>query len=233
MISMRESSSPPPKLRTENLTRVVGKKVIVDDVTMDVLAGEVMMVVGPSGSGKSSLLRLINRLDEPTAGTVYLDGRDYRELPPLELRRRVGMMMQMAYLFPGTVADNIRFGPRQRGVELPDETIERLLARVGLAGFSDRDVARLSGGEAQRVALARVLANEPEVILLDEPTSALDQDAKEAVENLLQEIIREESLTCIWVTHDLQQAARMADRVGIMEAGRLIRTGTPEEALHA
>ncbi len=233
MISMRESSSPPPKLRTENLTRVVSEKVIVDGVTMDVLTGEVMMVVGPSGSGKSSLLRLINRLDEPTAGTVYLDGRDYRELPPLELRRRVGMMMQMAYLFPGTVADNIRFGPRQRGVELPDETIERLLARVGLAGFSDRDVARLSGGEAQRVALARVLANEPEVILLDEPTSALDQDAKDAVENLLQEIIREECLTCIWVTHDLQQAARMADRVGVMEAGRLIRTGTPEEALHA
>ncbi len=233
MISMRESSSLPPKLRTENLTRVVGEKVIVDGVTMDVLAGEVMMVVGPSGSGKSSLLRLINRLDEPTAGTVYLDGRDYRELPPLELRRRVGMMMQMAYLFPGTVADNIRFGPRQRGVELSDETIERLLARVGLAGFSDRDVARLSGGEAQRVALARVLANEPEVILLDEPTSALDQDAKDAVENLLQEIIREECLTCIWVSHDLQQAARMADRVGVMEAGRLIRMGTPEEALHA
>jgi len=222
-----------PKLRTENLTRVVGEKVIVAGVNLTVQAGEVMMVVGPSGSGKSSLLRLINRLDEPTAGRVYLDGRDYRELPPLALRRRVGMMMQMAYLFPGTVADNIRFGPRQRGVELPDEEIERLLSRVGLAGFGGRDVARLSGGEAQRVALARVLANEPEVILLNEPTSALDQEAKDAVEDLLQEIIREEGLTCIWVTHDLHQAARMADRVGLMEKGKLIRIGAPEEMIDA
>jgi putative ABC transport system ATP-binding protein len=222
-----------PKLRTENLTRVVAEKVIVDGVNLAVKAGEVMMVVGPSGSGKSSLLRLINRLDEPTAGTVYLDGEDYRGIPPLELRRRVGMMMQQAYLFPGTVADNIRFGPRQRGIELPDEEIERLLSRVGLAGFSGRDVGRLSGGEAQRVALARVLANEPEVILLDEPTSALDQDAKEAVEELLQEVIREECLTCIWVTHDLQQAARMADRVGLMERGKLIRIGAPEEVIDA
>ena len=222
-----------PKLRTKNLTRVVGEKVIVKNVNLSVMAGEVLMIVGPSGSGKSSLLRLINRLDEPTAGTVYLDGQDYRELPPLELRRRVGMMMQMAYLFPGSVADNIRFGPRQRGIELPDDEIERLLARVGLSGFGDRDVARLSGGEAQRVALARVLANEPEVILLDEPTSALDQDAKDAVEALLQEVIREECLTCIWVTHDLQQAVRMADRVGLMEKGKLIRTGAPQEVLHA
>ena len=223
----------PPKIRTEHLTRRVGENVIVDRIDLVVWPGEVMMIVGPSGSGKSSLLRLINRLDEPTAGTVYLDEQDYRTIPPLELRRRVGMMMQTAYLFPGTVAENVRFGPRQRGIELSDETIERLLARVGLAGFARRQVDRLSGGEAQRVALARVLANEPEVLLLDEPTSALDQDAKEAVEALLQEVIREERLTCIWVTHDLAQAVRMGDRVGLMESGKLIRLGTPEEVLHA
>jgi len=225
--------TPIPKLRTENLTRVVGEKVIVDGVNLAVDAGEVMMIVGPSGAGKSSLLRLINRLDEPTAGTVYLDGRDYRELPPVELRRRVGMMMQVAYLFPGTVADNIRFGPRQRGIELSDEEIERLLSRVGLSGFGDHDVARLSGGEAQRVALARVLANEPEVLLLDEPTSALDQESKEVVESLLEDVIREEQLTCLWVTHDLQQALRMADKVGLMEKGKFIRIGTPEEVIDA
>ncbi len=222
-----------PKIRTENLSRVADGKVIVEDVNLTVDEGEVLMIVGPSGSGKSSLLRLINRLDEPTAGVVYLDGVDYRTFPPLELRRRVGMMMQTAFLFPETVADNIRFGPRQRGIELTDGEVEGLLARVGLSGFASREVSRLSGGEAQRVALARVLANDPEVILLDEPTSALDQEAKEAVEGVLQEVIREECLTCIWVTHDLQQALRMADRVGLMEAGRLVRLGAPEEVLHA
>ncbi len=229
----RDNHPRPSKIRTENLTRIDDGKVIVEGVNLRVNEGEVLMIVGPSGSGKSSLLRLINRLDEPTSGTVYLDGVDYRTLPPLELRRRVGMMMQTAFLFPETVADNIRFGPRQRGIELSDEDVERLLARVGLSGFASRDISRLSGGEAQRVALARVLANDPEVILLDEPTSALDQEAKEAVEGVLQEVIREECLTCIWVTHDLHQALRMADRVGIMEAGHLVRMGTPEEVLHA
>ncbi len=221
------------KIQTRDLTRVVQDKAIVQDIDLDVISGEVLMILGPSGSGKTSLLRLINRLDEPTRGTVFLDGQDYRTIPPLELRRRVGMMMQQAFLFPGTVADNIRFGPRQRGIELPDETIHRLLERVGLAGFAQRDVERLSGGEAQRVALARVLANEPEVLLLDEPTSALDQEAKEAVEDLIQDVIREEHLTCLWVTHDLHQAARMGDRVALLERGRLVRITTPQEVLHA
>ncbi len=227
------SSNTNCKIQTRDLTRIVQDKTIVQDINLDVMPGEVLMILGPSGSGKTSLLRLINRLDEPTRGTVFLDGQDYREIPPLELRRRVGMMMQQAFLFPGTVADNIRFGPRQRGIELPDATINRLLERVGMAGFSQRDVERLSGGEAQRVALARVLANEPEVLLLDEPTSALDQEAKEAVEDLIQDVIREEHLTCLWVTHDLHQAARMGDRVALLERGRLVRITTPQEVLHA
>jgi len=221
------------KIRTQDLTRKTEGKFIVDHVSMTVRPAEVMAVVGPSGAGKSSLLRLINRLDEPTAGTVFLDGVDYQEIPARELRRRMGMIMQMAYLFPGTVAENIRFGPQQRGETLDDETIERLLARVGLSGFSDRPVDRLSGGEAQRVAIARALANEPEVLLLDEPTSALDEEAKAAVEQLLEEIIRSEGLTCVWVTHDLAQATRMGDRVAVMEDGRLLRVGTPQEVLNA
>ena len=227
------NDSPSPKLETRNLTREVDGKPIVDHVSIKVFPAEVMAVVGPSGAGKSSLLRLINRLDEPTDGVVFLDGRDYREFAPRELRRRVGMIMQMPYLFPGAVAENIRFGPRQRGEDLPDEEIERLLARVNLSGFSHRDVSRLSGGEAQRVAIARALANNPEALLLDEPTSALDEEAKAAVETLLAEIIREAGLTCVWVTHDLAQAARMGDRVALMEAGRLLRVGPPEEVLDA
>jgi len=145
----------------------------------------------------------------------------------------MGMIMQMPYLFPGAVAGNIRFGPQQRGEDISDAEIERLLARVGLSGFGNRDVGRLSGGEAQRVAIARALANDPEVLLLDEPTSALDEDAKAVVEALLEEIIRSEGLTCVWVTHDRAQAARMGDRVAMMEAGRLLRIGSPEEVLNA
>ena len=225
--------STPHKIKTQDLTRETEGKIIVNHVTMTVAPAEVVAVVGPSGAGKSSLLRLINRLDEPTAGTVFLDGVDYQQIPARELRRRIGMIMQMPYLFPGTIAENIRFGPQQRGETLTDEEIESLLGRVGLSGFSDRPVDRLSGGEAQRVAIARALANDPEVLLLDEPTSALDEEAKAAVETLLEEIIRAEGLTCVWVTHDLSQAARMGDRVAMMENGKLLRIGTPREVLNA
>ena len=119
-------------LQTEHLSRVVGDTRLLDDISVQVQQGSIVAIVGPSGAGKSSFLRLLNRLDEPSAGTVLLDGKDYRTNPPQGLRRRVGMVMQSPYLFPGTVADNVRFGPRQRGEELPTETIERLLERVGL-----------------------------------------------------------------------------------------------------
>ena len=110
-------------------------KILVADATFDVHRGETLAIVGPSGSGKTSLLRLLNRLDEPTSGTEFLDGADYRQLAPPDLRRRVGMVMQRPYLFPGTVAENLRFGPRQRGEEMPDDQVDKLLAGVGLVGY--------------------------------------------------------------------------------------------------
>ena len=206
---------------------------IVDDVTVDVCAGEVLVVVGPSGAGKSSFLRLLNRLDEPTGGTVRLEGIDYRQIPPRELRRRVGMVTQTAYLFPGTIADNLRFGPLQQGIELPARTIEALLIQVGLAGRAEEDITHLSGGEAQRVSVARALATAPEVLLLDEPTSALDAVAKGEVEKLILTVARKNRLTNVWVSHDLGQAARVADRVMVMSKGRLEKIGTPNEVINA
>jgi ABC-type sulfate/molybdate transport systems ATPase subunit len=220
-------------LATEHLSRAVRDVTLVDDISVAVRAGEVLAVVGPSGAGKSSFLRLLNRLDEPTAGTVLLDGVDYHQIPPRELRRKVGMVTQRAFLFPGTVSRNVGFGPRQRGKAISVARAEELLARVGLSGYGNRDVANLSGGEAQRVSLARALANSPLVLLLDEPTSALDDEAKSQVEGLISDIIRDTGLTCVVVTHDFAQAARMATRVMTLQAGRAIRIGPVAEMLHA
>jgi putative ABC transport system ATP-binding protein len=222
-----------PALATERLSRRVDGRAIVDDVSVAVGEGDVVAVVGPSGAGKSSFLRLLNRLDEPTGGAVYVGGLDYRSMPPRELRRRVGMVMQAAALFPGTVADNVRFGAAQRGATLADGAVEALLAQVGLAGFAGRDADRLSGGEAQRVAIARAVANEPAVLLLDEPTSALDDRAKHEIERLVLDVVAARRLTCVMVTHDMVQAARMATHVLAMRAGRALRFGAAEEVLRA
>jgi putative ABC transport system ATP-binding protein len=220
-------------LRIEHLGREVRQKVLVDDANFEAHTGEVLAIVGPSGSGKTSLLRLLNRLDEPTTGTVFLKGTDYRQIAPRELRRRLGMVTQRPFLFPGTIAENLRFGPAQRGETLPAAAIDDLLARVGLDGYGTRDVANLSGGEEQRVSVARTLANSPLALLLDEPTSALDEAAKLEVESLLQNIVREQLLTCIMVTHDIAQASRLADRALLLELGRIVRAGPVNEVLHA
>ena len=188
---------------------------------------------GPRGSGKTSLLRLLNRLDEPTSGTVLVEGADYHNIEARELRRKLGMVTQRPYLFPGSVADNLRFGPAQRGEILPLETIEELLTQVGLKDYSRRDVANLSGGEAQRVSVARALANSPLALLLDEPTAALDEAAKLEVESAVQKVMRDQGLTCIVVTHDIAQAARLAEQALVVEHGRIVRAGPAGEVLRA
>jgi len=218
-------------LETRHLSRSLVGRVLVSDLSVQVRPGEVLAVVGPSGAGKSSFLRLLNRLDEPTGGTVRLNGQDYRELSPQQLRRRVGMVMQVAYLFPGTVAANIAFGPRQCGERISSEQIAALLERVGLPGYQERDVSNLSGGEAQRVSLARTLANAPEALLLDEPTSALDDVSARGIEDLVLSIVRERRMTCVIVTHNTVQAHRIADRTMILEAGKLVTIGPTKEVL--
>jgi putative ABC transport system ATP-binding protein len=209
------------------------RTLLLDNINFGVAKADVLAVLGPSGAGKSSLLRLLNRLDEPTSGEILLDGEDYRKISPRTLRRRMGMVMQRAYLFPGTVAENVRFGPLQDGRAIGNAEIESLLDQVGLAGYAERDAITLSGGEAQRVAITRALANSPEVLLLDEPTSALDELAKRDVEALLESLIHKRGLTCVWVTHDAAQAARMADSVLLLEAGRAVGFGSAAEVLHS
>ena len=220
-------------LRAEHLGRTVHDKVLIQDANFELQQGEALAITGPSGSGKTSLLRLLNRLDEPTSGTVFVEGADYRHIEPRELRRKLGMVTQRPFLFPGTVADNLRFGPAQRGEILQPEAIEQLLAQVGLKSYAGRDVANLSGGEAQRVSVARTLANSPLVLLLDEPTSALDDAAKLEVESAIQRVVREQGLTCVMVTHDVAQAVRLAERALVLECGRVVRAGPIKEVLRA
>lgn len=223
-------------LECRNLDRELpppDNRLLLRNISFAVDAAEVLAVVGPSGAGKSSLLRLLNRLDEPSQGTVFLHGRDYREMPVQRLRRTIGMVGQRAFLFPENVVTNIAYGPAQQGRAIAREQIEEMLAHVGLRGYVDRDVRTLSGGEAQRVAITRALANDPEILLLDEPTSALDEAARDDVQQLLSSLIRERRLTCIWVTHSPEQARAMADRVLALRAGEIEAIGTPTEVLRA
>lgn len=220
-----------PTLETDSLTRVVDDERIVDSVSLHVAEGDVLAIVGSSGAGKSSFLRLLNRLDEPTDGTVYLDGTDYRELDPQQLRRRVGLVPQEPALLAGTVRENVAASDHVRDEPIDDRRVGALLERVDLAGYEDRNVGGLSGGERQRVAIARTLYVAPEMLLLDEPTSHLDAGTERQIEELLEELIREDDLTCVLVTHDVAQAERLCDRVVELEDGAVVAEGSPEEVI--
>lgn len=204
---------------------------LLHEVSFTLHRGEALAVIGPSGAGKSTLLRLLNRLDEPTSGVVRLNGEDTRAIAPRELRRRVGMVMQRAHLFPGTVAENLVYGPAQHGQTLSPAQIDTMLAQVGLAGYASRDARTLSGGEAQRVALLRALANCPEMLLLDEPTSALDPESRDGVEQTLLSLITAQHLACVWVTHSPEQARVVAARVLALDSGQVRACGSTVEVL--
>lgn len=220
-------------LVVEGLSYVIDGQTILSDINFEIETGETVAVLGPSGSGKSTLIRMINRLDEPTSGSIKIEGEDYHAIPPRILRRRLGMVMQHPYLFPGTVAQNLCFGPLAHEERLTEDDIQDLLAGVDLTGFEDRDISKLSGGEAQRVNLARTLANKPEVLLLDEPTSALDKAAKNEVEATIKSVITSQKVTCLLVTHDPEQARRLAERVLLLEGGQLVADGPVSEVLDA
>ncbi|MGA9633858.1 MAG: ATP-binding cassette domain-containing protein [Solirubrobacterales bacterium] len=204
-----------------------GKLVLRDlDVRLPVGASS---IVGPSGSGKSTLLRLLNRLADPDSGRVVYEGKDVRELDPLELRREVSLVPQLPALIDGTVHDNVAYGARLAGHSFDARSCLEL---AGLdPAFEGRDASKLSVGEQQRVMLARALALEPRVLLLDEPTSALDQSARDAVEATLQGLRARTAISIVVVTHDVEQARRLADHVVRIEGGTVTAEGSAAEML--
>ncbi|MCV7257922.1 ABC transporter ATP-binding protein [Mycobacterium shimoidei] len=189
----------------------------LDGFTAAVPASGVTVVFGPSGSGKSTLLRLCNRLEVPTSGRVSFCGDDIAEIDPLWLRRRVGMCFQRPTPFPGTVADNLRTADP----DATDQQMIDMLGRVALTGsWLQRDATALSGGEAQRVCLARTLMAQPQVLLLDEPTSAVDAAAAGEIERAVRQLSDDDKIPALWVTHDAAQAERIADWVVHIDKGR-------------
>ena len=203
-------------------------KRVLDGVTASLPEGA-SCLAGPSGSGKSTILRLLNRLSDPDRGTVSYRDRDVRDYEVLALRREVCLVPQLPALLEGSVADNVRFGPALVGAE-PD--VGRCLELAGLdASFAERDGGKLSVGEQQRVMLARALALEPKVLLLDEPTSALDEAARDAIEATLASLRERLGISTVLVTHDIEQARRMADWVVKIEAGRVVTQGLTGKVL--
>jgi ABC-type methionine transport system ATPase subunit len=209
-----------PKLLVRGLRYAVGGTEILGGVDAEVHDGGITAVVGPSGAGKSTFLRALNRLIEPSAGEVYLDGEPTAGMDLLKLRRRVGMVFQLPALFGRSVEDAILYGARLAG---RDADATRLLDMVGLdRSLAAREPETLSVGQQQRVSIARALALEPEVLLMDEPTSALDEAARRRVEDLARGLNVELGLTMVFVSHDLAQVRRVADKVVVLAEGKSV-----------
>ena len=219
-------------ISVENLTKQYGASTVVDGVSMTIERNSITVVVGTSGSGKSTLLRMINRLVEPTRGRVLIDGRDTGAEPPHLLRRRIGYVIQGYGLFPHrTVAENIATVPRLLGWEEPRvrARVEELLRVFGLdpATYAGAFPHQLSGGQQQRVGVARALAAEPAVLLMDEPFGALDPIIRAKAQQDLLDIQRRYGTTIVLVTHDMDEAFHLGDRVAVMSQGRLLQYDRP------
>ena len=223
-------------IEIDGISKRYGDTTVVDDVSMVIEPHSIAVIVGTSGSGKTTLMRMINRLVEQTAGAIRLDGEDNRALPGFELRRRIGYAIQGDGLFPHrTVAENIATVPKLLGWDRGriDRRVAELLALFQLdpAHFAGRYPHELSGGQRQRVGVARALAAEPNVLLMDEPFGALDPVIRAKAQADLLDIQKRFGTTIILVTHDMEEAIHLGDRIAVMDAGKLIQYATPAEIL--
>ena len=219
-----------PYVRIESVTKRFGDFTAVDNVSLDIYRGEVFCLLGGSGCGKSTLLRMLAGFETPTAGRMLIDGVDMAGIPPYE--RPVNMMFQSYALFPHlTVEKNVAFGLKQERVAAPEirKRVEAMLELVKLGPFAQRKPHQLSGGQRQRVALARALVKQPKLLLLDEPLGALDKKLREETQFELINIQEELGVTFVVVTHDQEEAMTLSSRIGVMNAGEIVQTGTPTE----
>ncbi len=227
-------------IRLERLTKsyptASGAMTSVDDVSFEVGAGETCVLLGPSGCGKTTTLRMINRLVKPTSGKIFINGRDTDASDPVELRRTIGYVIQQIGLFPNmTVAENIAVVPRllKWDAQRMRKRAEELLSMLALdpKTFADRYPNELSGGQAQRVGVARALAADPPVLLMDEPFGAVDPVNREVIQDEFLRMQKSLKKTVLFVSHDIDEAVKMADRIAIFRAGKLEQYAAPDELL--
>ncbi|WP_159974429.1 ABC transporter ATP-binding protein [Roseobacter cerasinus] len=223
-------TTPPPRLEIRNLRRAFDGRPVVDDISFAIQPGQVTCLLGPSGCGKSTTLRMIAGVEMQDSGEIYVDGQlvcdTVFRLPPE--RREIGLMFQDFALFPHlSVADNVAFGLKKASKAEKRARVEELLARVDLMRFIDGFPHQLSGGEQQRVALARALAPRPKIMLMDEPFSGLDNRLRDGIRDETLNILKEENTAVLLVTHEPEEAMRMADEIALMRDGRIVQQGAP------
>jgi putative ABC transport system ATP-binding protein len=208
-------------LKIREVEKVMGGKKILNGINLDIHKGEVMGLVGPSGSGKTTLLKCLNRLINFDGGTIHLDGINIMKFHPVTLRRSIMLVHQESKMLPGTVYENVSYGPSLKG-SVDIKHIHGCIESMGLSlDFLERDAEKLSGGEKKRVALARALALNPEVLLLDEPTAGIDPKKVETVERTIASYVKKYNLTVLWVTHYAEQAKRVSDKIANLKEGEI------------
>jgi len=223
-------------IRFENVGKSYGEHQVLADVELEVQQGELVCLIGPSGCGKTTTMKLVNRLIQPTVGRILVDGQDVREHNPVELRRRIGYVIQQIGLFPHmTIAQNISLVPRLLGWK-PNRQSERVVELLQMVDLPPEQYAvrfprELSGGQQQRVGVLRALAAEPSIILMDEPFGALDPITRETLQDELKRLQERLRKTIVFVTHDMDEALKMADRIVVMKDGRIRQVATPEDLL--
>lgn len=220
----------------KNVTKKFGEQIAVDNLTIDLPSGEITILIGPSGCGKTTTLRMINRLIEPTEGVIYINGTDISKVDPVELRRNIGYVIQQIALFPHmTIAQNVGLVPYLKN--WPEakrkERIEELLEMVGMppSKFYNRYPDELSGGQQQRIGVARALAADPDIILMDEPFGALDPITRATLQDELLDMQDKLGKTIVFVTHDMNEALKLANKIAIMKDGKVLQYDTPEQLL--